>query len=164
MSDYEDSGDQIASELGDIRSSLGEIHSVAEEIDSSLGRINSSVQEVRASVRGNSGAGEWIGIVIVVWLIGIWPGSKLDKWTAKIWNSINHDADMKNVMALNRPSNCDFFHAPIGSKGCSYEKRVDVFGEKERQLAVQNATNPEDVAHYRNEPNSVTVFWDKKED
>jgi hypothetical protein len=93
-----------------------------------------------------------------------WPGSKFDKWTDQAWYSFRYDADFKNVTVEKRPSNCDFFRAPVGSKGCEYKKSADVFGPEQRQALIQEATTPEERQAYARRPNSVSVYWEKEEE
>jgi hypothetical protein len=40
--------------------------------------------------------------------------------------ALAYDAATKDVFVAPQPSDCDFLHAPIGSKDCHYEKLVEV--------------------------------------
>jgi len=71
-------------------------------------------------------------------MLSSWPGSKLDRWTDKVWYSVRYDADFKNVCVDKRPMDCDFFHAPLGNKGCEYKKRTIVYDEEKLSGAYQS--------------------------
>jgi hypothetical protein len=61
-----------------------------------------------------------------------------------------------------RPSDCDFFHAPVGNKACDYKKATNIFGDEQRNALVQQATTDEERKAYEQQPNSVTVYWEKE--
>jgi len=132
--------------------------SQSEDIHSALQEILSTLQ----NTRDGGGPWEWIWIVVVVFLMSAWSGSRLDRFTDRVWYSLANDTDWKNVTIMRRPSDCDFLHAPIGTKRCSYKKTTVTFGEKERQILIGLATTPEEKAQSAKEPNSVTVDWEKK--
>lgn len=105
-SDYDDSGERTVGELEDVQFTLKEILSILKS---------------RTDYTG------WFLVVIVILLLAGWPGSKLDRWTDKVWYSLRYyDADFKNITVEKRPSDCDFLRAPIGEKGCQYNKDVAV--------------------------------------
>ncbi len=145
MSEYddEDAGERTVSELEDVHSTLQEILSTLKSRTDFLGLF-------------------WV--VIVIFLLDSWPGSKLDRWTDRAWYSFKYDADFKNVTVDKRPLDCDFFHAPLGGKGCQYNKRTNVFGEEQRQALIREARTAEEQQTYAKEPNSVNVYWEKAED
>jgi hypothetical protein len=142
--DYDASGESTASELKEIHDTLTDI----------LSAIQSRTDLWRSF---------WI-VNVLIMLFASWPGSKLDRWTDKIWYSAKYDAYTKNIAVGKRPQDCDFFHAPIGDKACDYEKKTQVFGDEERKALMQQAATPDERKHYAQEPNSVTVYWDKTEE
>jgi hypothetical protein len=143
IDDYEDSGERTASELEDVHSTLREI-----------------LSELKS--RGGVLAAFWF-VLFILW-IGDWPGSKWDQWTDRAWYSFRYEADFKNITFEKRPLDCDFFHAPLGGKGCDYKKQTEVYGPKERNAMIQEATTPELKRMYEQLPNSVSVHWNKEED
>jgi len=142
--DYEDPEESTVSELENINSTLGEI----------LSTLNSRGTDFFVVVFG----------FFFVMSLQAWPGSKLDRWTDRVWYSYRYDTDFKNVNVNKRPLDCDFFHAPVGSKGCEYEKRTNVFGNEQREALIKQATTPEEQQSYAKQPNSVAVYWEKEQD
>jgi hypothetical protein len=123
-----------------------------------------SVREVREVL---SDAGKMltsaIWIVFFVFLIVSWPGSSMDRWTDKAWYSFRYNADLKNVRVEKRPLDCDFFHAPVGGKGCHYKKQATIFGDEQRRELIQRASTMEERKAYQEQPNSVAIYWEKDE-
>ena len=133
-----------------------------------LDDINSTLHDVVSAIKnkesgGGNGLSEVIWILVVVLMLSDWPGSTLDRFTDRVRYSVADDTDWKNVNVTKRPTNCDFLHAPMGSKSCSYKKKTDIFGPKERAALVESSL-PVDKADARNKPNSVLVYWDKQEE
>lgn len=93
-----------------------------------------------------------------------WSGSKLDRWTDKAWYSFTDSAEFKNISVNKRPSDCDFMYSPLGNKDCHYKKHADIFGDAERRTLMQQATINEERQAYAKQPNSATVYWEKKDD
>jgi len=50
-----------------------------------------------------------------------------DSWTDKIKYSVEYDVDISKVERKAPPSDCNFFYAPLGFKGCHYKKDVSAF-------------------------------------
>ena len=73
--------------------------------------------------------GEWIVALffmyVLFWLL---PADIWDFIPAKlkypVVYSIAHHISLGSVQVATRPSDCDWGHAPLGDKGCSYEKHV----------------------------------------
>jgi hypothetical protein len=70
------------------------------------------------------------------------------EWINKFRYSAWYSVDSSQVIQTTNkpPSDCDFLRAPIGLKGCHYEKKVE----------VQEATQ-------ENGGKKVYVYWEKKE-
>jgi hypothetical protein len=130
---------------------LDDIHSTLEEIRDALGNVKSN-------------AGEWVWVFVFIFALASWEGSKLDRWTDRAWYSMYYSADWSNVNINKRPPDCDFLHAPLGSKGCHYKKQKLVFADDERRKLMQEATTPEERQQVAARPNTVIVYWEKKED
>jgi hypothetical protein len=130
-----------------------------------LDDIHSTLEEIRDELsHRKSGATDWIWIILVVFFFSGWAGSRLDRWTDRVWYSLKYDAKWENTDIQKRPLNCDFLHSPVGGKGCSYKKKTSVFGDAERRTLLAEATIQEDRTRINNLPNSVTVYWEKKEE
>lgn len=130
---------------------LDDIHSTLEEIQNELSRRK-------------SGVSEWMWIILLFFFLPNWAGSRLDRWTDWVWYSAIHSADWKYVNIQKRPSDCDFFHAPIGDKGCHYKKSNYSFDNDDRSKLLNAATTEEERTRLKNIPNSVTVYWEKNPD
>jgi hypothetical protein len=128
----------------------------------SLDDIDSTLHEILSAVKDN-GLSEAIWVLVVIFFLSGWAGSKLDRFTDRSWYSVAYDTDWKNVNVEKRPSNCDFLHAPMGGKSCSYKKRTDIFGSKERAALVESSLAV-DKEEARKKPNSVMVYWEKVEE
>jgi hypothetical protein len=126
--EYDDSGDRTVSELEGVHSTL---------------------QEILSTIKSRTDLSGFFWLVLIILFVEGWSGSKLDRWTDKVWHSIKDDADFRSVTVEKRPLDCDFLHAPLGGKGCEYEKRTLV------QPASPQST--------QNGPNTVVVYWEKKE-
>jgi hypothetical protein len=144
--DYDDSGERTASELENIHSTLQDILSVLREINA------------------GSGALSVLWVVIVVLALSFWHGSKLDRFTDRLCYSVAYGAEWKNVDIERRPTECDFLHSPLGTKECSYKKSKYIFGETERQALIQQAQTQEEKTEISKRPNSVIVYWEKKDE
>jgi hypothetical protein len=70
--------------------------------------------------------GEWGGLLVVgILLVGGWYGVAYllpDGWRLKY--AVRYMTSYTQVTVQDRPTNCDFFHAPIGDKSCHYEKAI----------------------------------------
>lgn len=144
-------------------STVGEL----ERVHATLKSTDSTLREIHSTLKDKGSSGDAWGVLwvfVLIFLIGSWPGSKLDRFTDRVWYSSVYDTDWKNVNIERRPSDCDLLHAPIGTKRCSYKKATVIFGEKERQILIGLGTTPEEKAQSAKEPNSVAVTWDRREE
>jgi hypothetical protein len=133
---------------------LESVHSTLEEILSTLKSqprcelesVHSTLEKILSTLKSQSRS-EVSGLFwlfIFIFLLESWPGSALDRWTDKAWYSVRYDAEFTNITVEKRPLVCDFVHAPLGGKGCVYKKHASVFGEKERQALIGQATTTEE--------------------
>jgi hypothetical protein len=170
MSDDEpDHYKRPSADLDDIQTTLQEIESTLQSPLATLDDIQTTLQEIKSNLpprSTSSGVGPldliWVAVVIV--LLSGWSGSKLDRFTDRMWYSVADDTNWSNVHIDRRPSDCDFLYAPIGTKKCRYEKDTVVFGDKERRALIAAATTPEDRMEASKRPNSVVVYWGKKDE
>ena len=145
MPDYYGDSDEIVSELTEIKSELEQIHSAL------LSKSSFSV-------------GGLVWAFLILMFAADWSGSWFDRITDKAWHSFKDDVHFDNITVDKRPYACDFFHAPIGGKGCEYRKQVERFGPKERQALVDAATTQQEKRTLENLPNSVRIYWAKEGD
>jgi hypothetical protein len=141
--DYDDSGERTVSELEDVHSTL---------------------KEVLSTLKSRADFAGLFWVVIIILFLGDWPGSWSDKWTDKAWYSVRYSANFNNITVEKRPLDCDFSYAPMGNKGCQYKKRTDIFGDEQRSALVRQATSQEQRQRYKQQPNSVRVYWEKEQE
>ena len=88
---------------------------------SGLDDVCDRLDNIEAAVKANHQDLSWVGVVIIGWLAfaGI-----TDLWNSKIryswWYSVPYD----QVTVQKNPTDCNFFHAPMGSKDCDYDREV----------------------------------------
>jgi hypothetical protein len=127
--------------------------------------IHSTLEEIRDELaRRKSSPGDWVWVLVAILFFSGWEGSRLDRWTDRVWYSMRYSASWANVDINKRPSDCDFTHAPIGGKGCHYKKNTFIFASDERAKAMQLASTPEERQEIANRPNTVMMYWEKKQD
>jgi phage baseplate assembly protein W len=144
--DYDDSGERTASELENIHSILQDILTVLREINAGSGALSA------------------LWVVAVILALFSWPGSRVDRFTDRLWYSVGCGAEWKNVDIERRPTECDFLHSPLGTKKCSYKNSKYIFGETERQALIQQAQTQEEKTEISKKPNSAIVYWEKKDE
>lgn len=127
--------------------------------------IHFTLKEIQKGLSGlKSLSSEWFIIVIIIYFLSGWSGSRLDRWTDRVWYSAVHNADWKQVNVNKRPADCDFFYSPIGNKSCHYKKSTVIFGEEQRTEIARQATSEEERQEIAKRPNYVIVYWQKKDD
>ena len=154
-------------ELERARSSLDEATSTLKsqsrcDSQSVQSTLNEILSTLKSQSRSDAFGLFWLFIFIL--LLESWPGSTLDKWTDKAWDSFRYDATFANITVEKRPSGCDFLNAPLGIKGCEYKKHTSAFGAKEREALIRQATTAEGRQTAARQPNSVNVYWERQED
>lgn len=158
MADYKDSVD-----YDDPGSDLEEttLRDIGYKLDAILEAVKS-----RSSANGGlvGVVLSWTWFAVFIFFLSGWAGSKPDRFTDRLWYSMSANASWKNVDIQKRPPDCDFFHAPVGGKGCRYVKQSSFFGDKERKLYMQQARTDEERQAYASRPNTVVVYWEKKEE
>lgn len=130
---------------------LKDIHLTIKEIHQGLSKLKSS-------------SSEWFVLIVVIYLLAGWSGSRLDRWTDRVWYSVAHSTDWQRVNINKRPVSCDFFYSPVGNKGCRYKKETIIFGDEQRTELARQATSDEERQEIAKRPNYVIVYWGKKED
>ena len=75
-----------------------------------------------------------------------------------------------NVYIAPRPTDCDFLRAPIGTKGCRYEREVfgnlssEVAYDAQIGLVINRKTGEQSKLDPHADMQSVTVLWTRKTD
>jgi hypothetical protein len=177
MSDLDDvhsTLEDVDSRLRDVNSKLGDVHSKLEDIESTLEKIQNShskledipstLDKILGVLKDKSTGWEWIFVICFIFVMDSWSGSKLDRFTDRCWYSVRYEADWTNVHIWRRPSDCDFIHAPLGSKQCSYKKSTNIFADDERKALVERATTPQEKQEASQRPNLVMVYWEKNDE
>jgi hypothetical protein len=166
MSDTDDSDYQVTG-LDDIDRTLQGIDSTLNAIESTLDGLESTLDGIKShltpSTRNSSAAG-FISVLFFTLLLSGWSGSKLDRFTDRMWYSVIDQTKWSDVHIARRPSDCDFLHSPLGEKGCRYKKETTIFGDNDRHALILAATNYEDSMAAAKRPNSVFVYWDKRDE
>jgi archaellum component FlaC len=153
----------VQSNLRTLDCTLGDINAKLHESKSKLEAIHSTLGDIKSVLRGRSGY-DWLLLLFIIFIIESWQGSKLDRFTDRAWYSMSHNADWSNVDIQRRPSDCDFSHAPLGGKRCSYSKQQMIFDNSERQKLMAQAQTQEEKIEVSKRPNTVTVYWLKKDE
>jgi hypothetical protein len=72
----------------------------------------------------SSGTGGWLGPLIILGICGwIFYAGGINK----AWYSLKYSVFPDAVHIDAQPSDCDFMHAPLGSKGCHYKAVVTAY-------------------------------------
>src|SRR5229473_1728383 len=120
-------------------------------------QIISELEKINSKLESKGDFSRYFWIFLIIWMFASWPGSWLDKWTDRLWYWVRYDSDFKNITVEKRPSDCDWFRAPMGDKDCQYKKAVNAFGAEQRKQLMDQATSVEERQRYEQMPNSVTV-------
>ena len=76
----------------------------------------------------------WLIFAVIVYVI--LPASWTDPFLYSTEYSINSDQVHRNP----KPTDCDFIHAPLGDKGCQYQKTVTAYNAAGNPVAGDGAT------------------------
>jgi hypothetical protein len=95
------------------------------------------LDNIETAVRANHWDINWIAWGAMIWLtISVWlPDMWLSKTRISWWYGVSAD----QVTLEKKPADCNFFRAPLGSKGCHYDSQVS---------AIQVKTNSSNPARY----------------
>jgi hypothetical protein len=79
-------------------------------------------------------------------------------WFGPSVYSIKYAVSADNIYVDQRPTDCDFWHAPLGKKGCHYQRVVIARHAKEISEIHQGQSDP------NKRYDSVLISWVKKSD
>jgi hypothetical protein len=90
----------------------------------SLEDICDRLDNIEAAVRANRHDLSGVVWIVLVWLaLFTWLP---DMWNNKLRYSLWYEVDYAQVTIEKKPADCNFFHAPMGGKGCHYDRQVNV--------------------------------------
>jgi len=75
---------------------------------------------------------------IVLAVVGVYffaPAS----WTNAVWYGVKYKVGLSEVHTDAKPTDCDFMHAPLGNKDCSYVAHVKAYNAKGVLVAGEDA-------------------------
>jgi hypothetical protein len=78
----------------------------------------------------------WLWVVAGIYVL---DSVSSDPWFNSAWYSVEYRVGYGDVHTDARPKECDFLHAPLGDKGCSYKAHVQVFNADSVLVAGDNA-------------------------
>jgi hypothetical protein len=103
----------------------------------SLEDVCDRLDNIETAVTANHSDLSWVGFVIVGWLvIFVWLP---DMWNSRLRYSWWYNVGYDQVTIQKKPTDCNFFHAPMGSKDCHYDRMVST---------IQVKTENSDPARY----------------
>src|SRR5258708_10159848 len=71
-----------------------------------LDDIDGTLHEILSVIKNKDSGGDLAGVVLVIvamLLMSSWSGSKLDRFTDRMWYSVADETDWKNVNVVKRP-------------------------------------------------------------
>lgn len=137
----------------------------------SLDDVCDRLDSIEAAIRASRSDFSWVVLVILGWLAIVGLG---DLWNSKMRYSWWYDVNSDQVTIEKKPTDCNFFRAPMGDKGCHYDRRVSTLRVKTVYLDLQRGsvnyfsfddgkTWIVDDAKPPTKP-EVVVSWEKVED
>lgn len=130
------------------------------------------LDNIEAAIKRNhSDVAAWIGATIIFVLLFMWVQ---DMWYSKARYSWWYDVSSDQILVDKKPADCNFFHAPIGGKGCGYKRQMSSILVKTHDS--DTARGPVNYVSYDNgntwsvdksEPPTkpqITISWEKVEE
>jgi hypothetical protein len=78
-------------------------------------------------------------VVLVIVIGGPIVAFSHDKWSNALWYSFEYGVAFNDVQTDTKPTDCDFLHAPLGLKDCTYTPHVKVFNGEGFLVGGENA-------------------------
>jgi hypothetical protein len=72
----------------------------------------------------DSSGGGIVGLIVVVVIYTVLSSLGSNIFLSRMWYSTVKDAAWDNVLVERKPPDCDWNHAPLGDKDCSYKRAV----------------------------------------
>jgi len=98
--------------------------------------------------------GPFIAIVAIIWVT---DSVGTTDWFNKSWYSLRYFVSPTEIHVNVRPEDCNFMHAPLGSKGCQYEASVTAYN------ATGDLVGGEGAPEYSHDTKTgkPIISWDK---
>ncbi|WP_439408795.1 hypothetical protein ACNJX9_11255 [Bradyrhizobium sp. DASA03076] len=71
-------------------------------------------------------------------LVALWFFAP-DSWTNALWYGVKYQVGFDKVQTSTKPKDCDFMHAPLGDKGCSYKAHVKAYNASGALVSGEDA-------------------------
>ena len=93
----------------------------------SLEDVCDRLDNIEEALRTNHQNFSWVGFLLIGWFALAGFG---DMWNSKLRYSWSYNVGYDQVTIEKKPTNCNFFHAPLGEKDCHYDRRVSTIKVK----------------------------------
>ena len=94
---------------------------------STLDDVCDKLDEIERAVRDKGSVLGAIVALIIAWLVILGLG---DLWHSKLRYAWWYNVSSDQVTTEKKPTDCDFLRAPLGDKGCHYDREVTVIRVK----------------------------------
>jgi hypothetical protein len=84
-------------------------------------RLDNIEAAVEANHANHTDLGGLVGLVLIWLAVVIWVP---DLWNSKLRISLWYSVGYEQVTIQKEPTDCNFFHAPMGNKDCHYDRQV----------------------------------------
>jgi len=125
--------------LNDISDKLDRLDSVYHKLDR-LDDVCQKLDDVEHAINNQSRQwrswGDWIFWALMGWFLV--PPLFSGMWHSKFRYTVQYGVRYDQISIEKEPHDCDFFHAPIGGKGCHYEIAVTASLVKSNQWGGQD--------------------------
>lgn len=106
---------------------------VCDKLDNVCDRLDS----IEKTLKANHSDLSWVVIVIIAWLALVgWD----DLWHSKLRYAWSYNVTSEQVNIEKKPTDCNFFRAPMGGKGCHYDRQVNTVRVKTVYLDFQRGS------------------------
>ena len=142
-----------------------------DDYGTTLDDVCDRLDSIEHAIRENRSNLSWVWVVIIVWLVvtgiaNLWYSKWRDSW----WYNVGSD----QITVAKKPTDCDFLHAPLGNKGCRYERQVAMIQVKTKYVDMwrgsvnyvsfdEGKTWTEDNSAPPRKP-QVVISWEKVEE
>lgn len=116
-----------------------EAHLVSDDYDPvySLDDVCDRLDNIERAIKGSNSSFGWLALAIIGWLViagsnAFWHSKMRYSW----WYDVNYD----RVTVEKEPRDCNFFRAPMGDKGCHYDRQVSTVRVKAVYLDFQRGS------------------------
>src|SRR5262249_40881632 len=86
-----------------------------------LNDVCQRLDSIEHTIRENRSSFACVWVLVVGWLV---VAGFSDFWHSKLRYSLWYNISSDQITIEKRPTDCDFFRAPLGDKGCRYERQV----------------------------------------